>query len=89
MSTEFFDTLRDVLKADAKVWQQSGLLEVVTLMRASALFPDIDSCHVFIVSLYLFDSVPRQAESSHALVSQRVRQPCDFNMVKIHFGTLY
>ena len=40
------------------------MLEVVTLMRASALFPDIDSCHVFIVSLYLFDSVPRQAESS-------------------------
>ena len=40
------------------------MLEVVTLTRASALFPDIDSCHVFIVSLYLFDSVPRQAESS-------------------------
>ena len=40
------------------------VLEVVTLTCASALFPDIDSCHVFIVSLYLFDSVPRQAESS-------------------------
>ena len=41
-----------------------SVLEVVTLTRASTLFPDIDSCHVFIVSLYLFDSVPRQAESS-------------------------
>ena len=41
-----------------------GMLEVVTLTCASALFPDIDNCHVFIVSLYLFDSVPRQAESS-------------------------
>ena len=45
-------------------WCWCLVLEVVTLMRASALFPDIDSCHVFIVSLYLFDSVPRQAESS-------------------------